>query len=349
MNFIQSKQMNQQNNYLKMYNDPNYYQTYPDGANGIDAYRSYSELFNGEAPATIVPEFIWAKKSNEINDVYNRGTFPVSLGGWSRFCITQKVVDAYLMDDGRTKEEAVSDNYYSESGFTTETKNFSGYTLNSGVYNMYSNREMRFYASVGFNEAIWPCLSSTENNNHVAMYYNGAEDGRSGFRPSKLPCNRLCYQKFVHPQDAFVGPGNRRVDKVYPIRYAEILLSYVEALNNLTSTHNINLAGKTYTVSRDINEIRKSFNMVRYRAGLPGLSSTQLNDTEYLQKAIERERMVEFLWENRRYYDVRRWGIYEETEREPIMGMNIDGGKSSFYQRVIPSTSQIRGRLVDKN
>lgn len=330
--------------------DPNYYQTYPDGANGIDAYRSYSELFNGEAPATIVPEFIWAKKSNEINDVYNRGTFPVSLGGWSRFCITQKVVDAYLMDDGRTKEEAVSDNYYSESGFTTETKNFSGYTLNSGVYNMYSNREMRFYASVGFNEAIWPCLSSTENNNHVAMYYNGAEDGRSAASdPLNYPVTGYAIKKFVHPQDAFVGPGNRRVDKVYPIiRYAEILLSYAEALNNLTSTHNINLAGKTYTVSRDINEIRKSFNMVRYRAGLPGLSSTQLNDTEYLQEAIERERMVEFLWENRRYYDVRRWGIYEETEREPIMGMNIDGGKSSFYQRVIPSTSQIRGRLVDK-
>jgi len=58
--------------------------------------------------------------------------------------------------------------------------------------------------------------------------------------------------------------------------------------------------------------------------------------------------MVEFLWENRRYYDVRRWGIYEQTEREPIMGMNLDGGKGTFYQRVIPSTSQIRGRLVDK-
>lgn len=330
--------------------DPNFYQIFPDGANGIDPYRSYADIFNGEAAATVVSEFIWARKTDEINDVYNRGTFPISLGGWSRFCVTQKVVDAYLMDDGRRREEAISDNYYSESGFTTEQKNFSGYRLNAGVYNMYANREMRFYASVGFCEAIWPGLSSTENNNHAAMYYNGSEDGRGAASdPLNYPVTGYAITKFVHPQDAFVGPGNRRVAKVYPIiRYAEMLLSYAEALNNLTTSHTVVLNGETYTVSRDQNEIANAFNRVRYRAGLPGLSSQQLADSETVQDEIERERMVEFLWENRRYYDVRRWGIYEETEREPIMGMNIDGGKSTFYQRVIPSTSQIRGRMVDK-
>src|SRR3546814_2888929 len=80
------------------------------------------------------------------------------------FCVTQKVVDAHLMDDGRTIEEARADGYYSETGFTTEPRFFSGYPLNSGVYNMYANREMRFYASVGFNEAVWQALSSTETN-----------------------------------------------------------------------------------------------------------------------------------------------------------------------------------------
>lgn len=335
---------------LHVTSDPNFYLQYPEGANGIDAYRSYSDIFNGEAAATVVPEFIWARKTDLINDAFNRGTFPVSLGGWSRFCVTQKVVDAYLMDDGRRRGDAVSDNYYSETGFTTEQKNFSGYRLNAGVYNMYANREMRFYASVGFNEAIWPCLSSTENNNHVAQYYFGSEDGRNAASdPLNYPVTGYAIMKFVHPQDAFVGAGNRRVDKVYPIiRYAEILLSYAEALNNLTTSHTIELNGQTYNVSRDQNEIRNSFNLVRYRAGLPGLSNDQLADATKVQEEIVRERMVEFLWENRRYYDVRRWGIYEETEREPIMGMNIDGGKSTFYQRVIPSTSQIRGRMVDK-
>lgn len=59
--------------------------------------------------------------------------------------------------------------------------------------------------------------------------------------------------------------------------------------------------------------------------------------------------MVELLWENRRYYDVRRWGIYEETEREPMRGMNPDGAtKDAYYQRVIPGTSSFMTRVVDK-
>ena len=59
--------------------------------------------------------------------------------------------------------------------------------------------------------------------------------------------------------------------------------------------------------------------------------------------------MVEFLWENRRFYDVLRWGIYEETEQEPIRGMNPDGAtKETYYQRVIPSSSSFLTRVVDK-
>lgn len=45
---------------------------------------------------------------------------------------------------------------------------------------------------------------------------------------------------------------------------------------------------------------------------------------------IVRERMIEFLHENRRFYDVRRWGIYLDTEKEPIVGMNTDGFEDEF-------------------
>ena len=104
-----------------------------------------------------------------------------------------------------------------------------------------------------------------------------------------------------------------------------------------------------YTVSRDIEEIKGSFNLVRYRAGLPGLSAAQLSDPAQVQQQIERERMVEFLWENKRFYDVRRWGIYEESEREPIRGMNPDGAdRESYYRRTIPATSSYLARVVDK-
>lgn len=150
--------------------------------------------------------------------------------------------------------------------------------------------------------------------------------------------------------DALTGTGARRIDKAYSIiRYAEILLIYAEALNNLTGSHTVQLGDQTYAVSRDVEEIRNSFNLVRYRAGLPGLTAAQLNNVEVLQDQIERERMVEFLWENLRYYDVRRWGIYEDTEREPMSGMNPDGATpETYYRRVIPGSSSFLKREVNK-
>ncbi|WP_217651658.1 RagB/SusD family nutrient uptake outer membrane protein [Mariniphaga anaerophila] len=343
--------------------DPDFYGVYPNGAAGIDAFRSYSDIFTGEAVAAINKELIWGRNTSYLNDYINKGSFPPSLGGWGRFCVTQKVVDAYLMADGRTKEEARGDTYFEtvadlpaggtfDDLFTEQPKTFSGYPMNAGVFKMYDNREMRFYASVGFNEAIWQALSSTTVNMHTAKYYYQDVDGRGGVSATSpdYPITGYVIKKFDHAYDAFSGTGARRIPKAYPIiRYAEILLSYAEALNNLTGSQTVQLGDQQYTVSRDIDEIKNSFNLVRYRAGLPGLSANQLNNPADVQQAIERERMVEFLYENRRFYDVRRWGIYEESEREPIRGMNPDGAdRESYYRRTIPATSSYLTRVVDK-
>lgn len=332
--------------------DPNFYATYPNGASGIDAFRSYSDIFTGESFAAVNPEFIWARNTGYLNTTINQGAFPPTLGGWGRFCVTQKVVDAYLMDDGRTKEEASVDGYYSEVGFTTQARRFSGYPLNAGIYNMYANREMRFYASVGFNGAVWQNLSVVSKTNHVANYFYQGADGRGGVTASSpnYPITGYVIKKYNHPMDALTGTGARRIDKAYSIiRYAEILMIYAEALNNLKGSHTIELGGQDYSVSRNVEEIKSAFNQVRYRAGVPGLTQSQLNNPDLLQKQIERERMVEFLWENLRYYDVRRWGIYEETEREPMSGMNPDGATAeTYYQRVIPGSSSFLKREVNK-
>jgi hypothetical protein len=65
-----------------------------------------------------------------------------------------------------------------------------------------------------------------------------------------------------------------------------------------------------------------------------------------MQKILEQERMVEFLFENRRYFDVRRWGIYEQTESEPIMGMNILAPEPAFYTPTVVNDDVTRNRVV---
>ncbi|MGH2622232.1 MAG: RagB/SusD family nutrient uptake outer membrane protein, partial [Sphingobacterium sp.] len=48
------------------------------------------------------------------------------------------------------------------------------------------------------------------------------------------------------------------------------------------------------------------------------------------------------------YYDVRRWGIMEEVEGEAIRGMNVEGSKEVYFNKVIPNTSRIGARIVNK-
>ena len=76
---------------------------------------------------------------------------------------------------------------------------------------------------------------------------------------------------------------------VLPLRYADVLLMYAEALNE---------TGKT-------TEAHDFLNMVRERAGLISLSG--LNKAEFAL-ALERERRVEFLAEGHRWFDLVRTG-----------------------------------------
>ena len=53
-----------------------------------------------------------------------------------------------------------------------------------------------------------------------------------------------------------------------------------------------------------------------------------------MREAIHNERRVEMMFENCRYFDIRRWGIAKATQDKAIYGMNIMGvDDAAFYQR----------------
>jgi hypothetical protein len=345
--------------------DPNYYLPYPDGAAEIDPYRSYSEMFNGEAVAAINPEYVWGRNSGELATM-NRRSFPIQTSDWSENCVPQKIIDKFRMIDGRTIYNSSPDYPYSESGFMSEPKYFSGYILNPNstsfalqgqasatVSNMYNNREARFYACIGFSECHWPMSSTATSGKHdlIVRYYYDSPNGKSGAHTSNIyTATGYVTKKYVHPVDAYSGDNSRQMPKAFGIiRYAEILLSYAEALNNLTSSHTVELGDVTYNFSpRDIAEMGQAFNLVRYRAGLPGASPAELGNATTFFELIKQERMIELLHENRRYYDVRRWGIYLEEDSELIMGMNTEATKDNYYQRVVVNSVRVTSRIVDK-
>lgn len=328
---------------------------FPDGAGNIDPFKSYSYMFNGESVTQTNYEYIWARMSGSVRDLTRHSFNMDKMGGWNGMGVTQKVVDNYRMFDGRTINNSSHNYPYSEDGMDNSgSKIFSGYTLNNGISKMYANREMRFYASIGFSRRFWPALSTSETSrkNITITYDKNGNSGRysSANVESDYPATGYVITKFIHETDAWKGEGSARIDKGFPIiRYAEILISYAEALNNLTVSHTIELAeGVNYSVSRDVNEMKKYFNQIRFRAGLPGLQDSELGSPQEMQKLIEQERMTEFLFENRRYYDVRRWGIYESVENEPIIGMNIEASEPEYYTRVTVNHAWARNRIVNK-
>ena len=322
---------------------------FPNGAGGIDPFRSYSEMFTGETTNVTNPELIWGTTDN-LNDQQDV-IFPLKLGGNGSISIPQRIIDAYRMADGRDIHEASAeypyeDRPYDQTCVTTADQQLSkNYTLPGGTYKAYANREPRFYASIGFSGALWQMESTTSEDmrNQIVEYYNGANAGKNQAGVTNV-YNLTGYtcRKYVHPRDARTGSNARTVEKTFPIiRYAEILLSYAEALNNLTTTHEVN--GESF--SRDQAAMAEAFNQVRYRAGLPGASQDELADADTFNELIQRERMVEFLHENRRYYDICRWGIFEELEREPLTGLNVEASEwEGFYAPTIISYRTIRER-----
>ena len=125
----------------------------------------------------------------------------------------------------------------------------------------------------------------------------------------------------IDPEATGTWAGN---DKVLD-RYAEVLLFKAEALNELKGEPEYTEAADntTYHVLYNPEEIMYYFNMIRYRAGLPGITLADAGDQVKMRQLIIRERMIEFACEGRRYHDLRRWGLAETEENKPVQGMDV--------------------------
>ncbi|HHT21916.1 MAG TPA: RagB/SusD family nutrient uptake outer membrane protein [Bacteroidales bacterium] len=337
--------------------------TFPNGPHGINAYKSYKEMFDGELVVRNIKEFIWVQpESGNVVD-YTRHSFPVNIEGWGGMSIPQRVVDQFYMANG--------DAYDANQGVSGENTEFSqrpynywGYTLPRDVHKIYVGREPRFYANIGFSGRLWTNYSSTaeassQKGSNLQVRYETPND--IGRKPKEgSPTNQDDFTstgyvpvKYINQSDAW-NQGQREAKPFPIIRYAEILLGYAEALNELEGK-SITITGfdaitgleKTATFTRDVAEIAKAFNQIRFRVGLPGLKTVPARDEMF--KLLQKECQIEFLNENRRYFDTRRWGIYANDQvRSNWQGMNmLSTKKGEFYTIQFANTQNLRDRNIE--
>lgn len=104
-------------------------ENFPDGAGGIDPFKSYSYMFTGDEPFKNNNEIIWGRISEEVKG-YTQQSFPQYMGGYNGMGLTQKMIDAYRMEDGKTIEEAMAVGEYKEgpNDFTSGPRDFQTIT-----------------------------------------------------------------------------------------------------------------------------------------------------------------------------------------------------------------------------
>lgn len=322
---------------------------FPEGAGNIDPYKSYKTLFDGTYQPYIVKEYIYYSNNGMQPNGDYRLIMPFKLGGNTAFSVTLDMIDEYRMADGRPFSEATQKEKSWQA--VGQDKTFSlDYLLSGNRAYRDDGREPRFYASIGFNACIWPTTShrdglSAGTRNYVADYYYGGSASNMNDNNHR---NRTGYtnRKYVHQDDCIFWNGVMKA-KTFPLfRYAEVLLGYVEAMNEMEGSYT-DEDGQV-TVSRDIDEMVKYFNQIRYRAGQPGITAADAADPATMKELIKHERLIEFAFEGHRFWDLRRWKDAYDAYNKPIRGLDVsarEAQREQFYTERVWNTEKSMKRM----
>ncbi len=262
----------------------------------------YAELFWEKADGCdafiLVTQFNYPDKTHYL---MGWECFPTK--GWGGMNPTQSLVDAFEDSEGAP---------ISKSKIYDPTDPFKNRDPRLEVDILHDGEEM-----YGVTIKVAPLASSGSTG--INQHNDATETGYYG-------------QKWLDPSlDPLSDGWNMGKDWVH-IRYAEVLLTYAEAKNELQGLD---------------PEAFDAVNQVRRRVGMPELQNTDPSKPTYcatqddLRQRIRNEWRVEFCLEGgKRMWDIRRWGIAKDVLNAPFEGLKykivdnpndpdkkVDGGK----------------------
>ena len=256
-----------------------------DRRNGDDSYEKFFHDGGETSPEAIFSILGLKDKFTNVRYIY---MLPEMAGGWHQFAVYNELVKSYFAADGKSIDE-------------------------SEVYDdndPYMNRDIRLYASV-----FLPPLGTYPGTTFKGKTYNcylGPNTADSYNRYTLF--NGYCPKKGADPE--FTDIWNNYTHTPL-MRYAEVLLSYLEAVNEATP-------GAVDQALLDV-----TINDVRDRVKLPGYSKAELSSQEAVREAVRKERRVELAFEGLRYFDVLRWGVAKELLNHTFTGVKLSDDPSA--------------------
>lgn len=219
-------------------------------------------------------EIIFGIGRGESN-AFEMANYPIGVeNGSSGNCPTQSLVDQYE---------------YADNGETFAERYPGDIDLSS--VNPYDGLDPRFALTVVKNGDEWP------SNGAQAKAIESFVGGFNGAPKYGATPTSYYLRKFVDGSCVTTADNQTRRRHTWIVfRLAEFYLDYAEAVFNATGSANDATFGMT---------ANEAVNVLRNRADIQMPEFTE--DGEAWVKRYERERLVEFAFENQRFWDVRRW------------------------------------------
>ena len=260
-------------------------------------YKNKTKL---EPDAAEMPEILW-REDRHKNATQERENYPPSLYGQGRVNPSQNLVDAFPMRSGRPITDALS-GYNDQDPYTGRDPRLSEYILYNGT----------IYRRVDIVTGTYPNSKNETDDNLNSI----GSSTRTGYYLKKL------LRDDVSPQSSSLIEQ----EHVYPrIRYTEIFLAYAEAANDAWGPKN-DPKGIGYTAYDVIKAIRERAGLATNDVGMPlPEGDVYLEECaasqEKMTNLIRNERRIELCFENKRFWDIRRWML---PLNETVRGVKIE-------------------------
>lgn len=273
---------------------------------GNGTYQLYPDLSTFWTEATEYnSEVIWDRQlidnvGGNVGSDFDLFGGPVYILGqyftWGNYDPTQELVDQFRMANGLP----ISD---PNSGYDPQ--------------HPYVNRERRFYEFIVYDGAPYKQnWMPTTDTIYTRIDKVHPSLNQIDFGSSDVSNTGYYFRKRLNPD---IRPAGGAIDGLNYVffRYAEVLLNYAEAQNEAS--------GPDASVYSAVDQVRT-------RSQLPTLETTyggqSLSQSE-MRDVIRNERRVELCFENKRFYDIIRWGIAQSVMNVDRHGMMITNSSPS--------------------